>query len=230
MFFAMNESTSVISFPVHTVSLAAEQPLVLEQAIGLRGYYAAAYGHTGPFASFLEHSRAFRYPRLQYKVVDGRGLILGFAEAAGVLAGLPYPESLHLGRQDFAVSEAGSESKEGRWGLCQKFISYRWLTPWLILDEQGLAKYFRLKSPHSQKFFLESLLISNLLAISKEIGYHVTGQVQAEIKELKQITLEIHGGHTMAFGGSFSANIEVPDFFGLGRSVARGYGAVKRIV
>lgn len=223
----MTEPFSPITFPVHLVRIAAEQPLVLEQAIGLRGYYAAAYGHTGPFASFLESSRAFRYPRLQYKVVDGLGLILGFAEAAGVLAGLPYPESLHLGRQDFAVSEAGSESGVGRWGLCEKMLPYRWLTPWLILDEEGLAKYFRLKSPHSQKFFLESLLISNLLAISREIGYRVAGQVQAEIRELKKITLEIHGGHTMAFGGSFTANMEIPDCFGLGRSVARGYGTVK---
>lgn len=225
----MDESSTILTFPVHTVHITAEQPLVLEQAIGLRGYYAAAYGHTGAFASFLEASRAFRYPRLQYKVVDGRGLILGFAEAAEVLAGLPYPESLHLGRQDFAVSEAGSESGQGRWGLCQTMRPYRWLTPWLILDEEGLAKYFRLKSPHSQKFFLESLLISNLLAISREIGYRVAGQVQAEIKELKQITLEIHGGHTMAFGGSFAANIEMPDYFGLGRSVARGYGTVRSI-
>ncbi len=224
----MPDQSSPLSFPVHLVRLAAEQPLVLEQAIGLRGFYAAAYGHTGPFASFLERSRAYRYPRLQYKVVDGRGLILGFAEAAEVLAGLPYPESLHLGRQDFAVSEAGSKSGEGRWCLSEKMLSYRWLTPWLILDETGLAKYFRLKSPHSQKFFLESLLISNLLAISKDIGYRVAGQVQAEIKELKQITLEIHGGHTMAFGGSFSANMEIPDYFGLGRSVARGYGAVRQ--
>lgn len=208
------------------MKIAAEQPLVLEQAVGLRGYYAAAYGHTSAMAHFLELSRAYRYPRLQYKVVDGRGLILGFAEAAEVLAGLPFPESLHLGRQDFAVNDVTSDQTQGRWGLGDRARSYRWLTPWLILDEAGLAKYFRLRSPHSQKFFLESLLISNLLAISKELGHRLPGQVHAEIRELKQITIEIHGGHTMGFAGSFGVNMDIPDFFGLGRSVARGYGAV----
>jgi hypothetical protein len=223
----MNESSAVLSFPVHTVHIAAEQPLVLEQAIGLRGYYAAAYGHTEPFSRFLEQSRAYRYPRLQYKVVDGRGLILGFAEAAEILAGLPYPENLHLGRQDFVVSNVDASQTQGSWGLSPKPKAYRWLTPWLILDEAGLAKYFRLKSPHSQKFFLESLLISNLLAISKELGCHISGQIHAEIRHLKQITIEIHGGHTMGFAGSFTVNMEMPDYFGLGRSVARGYGTIR---
>lgn len=223
----MNEPSSTLSFPVHLVRITAEQPLVLDQAIGLRGYYAAAYGHSEAFSRFLELSRAYRYPRLQYKVVDGLGVIMGFGEAAEVLAGLPYPESLHLGRQDFAVSDVNSDRGQGSWGFCESTKEYRWLTPWLILDEEGLAKYFRLKSPHAQKFFLEGLLISNLLAISKELGCRVAGQITAEIKELKQITIEIHGGHTMGFGGSFAANMEIPDFFGLGRSVARGYGTVK---
>ena len=223
----MIESSATLDFPVHAVHISAEQPLVLEQAIGLRGYYAAAFGHAEAFSRFLEQSRAYRYPRLQYKVVDGRGLIIGFAEAAEVLAGLPYPESLHLGRQDFAVREVSSEQSPGSWGLCERMRGYRWLTPWLILDEAGLAKYFRLKSPHSQKFYLESLLISNLLAISKELGFRPGGQITAEIRELKQITVEIHGGHTMGFAGSFAANMEMPDYFGLGRSVARGYGTVK---
>jgi hypothetical protein len=226
----MIDSSSPPTFPVHTVRIAAEQPLVLEQAVGLRGYYAAAYGHTPAMSRFLELSRAYRYPRLQYKVVDGRGLIMGFAEAAEVLAGLPYPESLRLGRQDFAVSEVSSEQGHGSWGLCGGMKEYRWLTPWLILDEAGLAKYFRLKSPPSQKFFLESLMISNLLAISKELGCRVAGQITAEIGELKQVTIEIHGGHTMGFAGTFAANMEVPDYFGLGRSVARGYGTVRSAV
>lgn len=222
------ETSSLLSFPVHTVEIAAEQPLVLDQAVGIRGYYAAAYGQMPAMARFLEGSRAYRYPRLQYKVVDGRGLILGFAEAAEVLSGLPYPESLHLGRLDFAVRDVSAESSQGRWGMPGGTRTYRWLTPWLILDEAGLAKYFRLKSPHSQKFFLESLMISNLLAISKELSYRPEGQIQAEITELRQVTIEIHGAHTMGFAGAFAANMDIPDLFGLGRSVARGYGTVRR--
>ncbi len=221
------ETGSSPSFPVHTVEITAEQTLVLDQAVGIRGYYAAAYGQLPAMSRFLEASRAYKYPRLQYKVVDGRGIILGFAEAAEVLSGLPYPESLHLGRLDFAVKDVVSGAALGRWGLSGEPRAYRWLTPWLILDETGLAKYFRLKSPHSQKFFLESLLISNLLAISKELGYRPEGQIQAEIRELRQVTIEIHGGHTMGFAGSFTANMEIPDLFGLGRSVARGYGTVR---
>lgn len=225
----MEPGSEYLYFPLHLVRLSAEQPLELKQAVGLRGYYGAAYGHNPGMAKFLETSKAYRYPRLQYKVVAGQGLILGFAEAAAVLSELPYPEVLHLGNQDLTVTEAWSQSFEGRWGLVPKECQYLWLTPWLILDEAGLAKYFRLKSAHSQTYFLESLLISNLLAISKEIGYQPRGQITARITELRAITLEIHGRPTMGFGGAFTANMEIPDYFGLGRAAARGYGTIKSL-
>ncbi len=218
-----------LTFPIQILRLTAERPLSLEQAIGLRGYYAAAFGQAPSFASFLECSRTYRYPRLQYKVLEGQGVILGLAEAAAVLALLPYPESLHLGREDLAVVDVQSIDHEGRWGLADETRTYSWLTPWLILDEAGLAKYFRLKSPPTQKYFLENLLISNLLAISKELGYHTPAQIQAEIRELKPITVEIHHAPTLGFVGAFSTNMEMPDFIGLGRSVARGFGAIIRL-
>jgi len=225
----MEQATNYLQFPIHLVRLSAEQPLVLKQAIGLRGYYGAAYGHNPKMSEFFKASRAYRYPRLQYKVVDGQGLILGFAEAAAVLSALPYPELLHLGHQDLAVAEAWSQSWEGRWGLAPQERAYGWLSPWLILDETGLAKYFRLRSAHSQIYFLESLLISNLLAISKELGYHPPAQIEARIIKLRSVTLDIQGRPTLGFDGVFTANLEIPDYFGLGRAASRGYGTVRSL-
>jgi hypothetical protein len=63
--------------------------------------------------------------------------------------------------------------------------------------------------------------------MSKSIGYQVPEKIRC-YTELKSRSSSLKGNEIIAFTGSFVTNFLIPDYFGLGKSVSRGFGTVKR--
>ncbi|MDI6739986.1 MAG: CRISPR-associated endonuclease Cas6 [Candidatus Edwardsbacteria bacterium] len=219
----------MLELNVHRVTLTAERPLTQDNVIGLRGFYGAHYRENPGMKAFLDKSHTFRYPAMQYKVIEGEGMVVGFGEGATVLQSLPFPETLRLGSEDLPLVSARSGNEQAQWGLAERKIKYRVLTPWIGMDEQDTAKYFRLKNPDVQKYFLSGLLIGSIVTASKLLNYRIPGMINAEFLELKPITVEPYGKPQLGFKGTMAVNFVLPDYFGVGKSIAQGYGAVKRI-
>ena len=76
---------------------------------------------------------------------------------------------------------------------------------------------------------LERILVGNIISMSKGLGYTVPGQIEANIFDLRKIHTKLKGTHMLAFLGTFSVNFEIPDYWGIGKSVSRGFGTVKRL-
>jgi len=76
--------------------------------------------------------------------------------------------------------------------------------------------------------FMRKTLIGNLLSMSKSLDYQVPDRIKCDVKvkirksRLKDINL-------MTFLGGFSANFIIPDHLGIGKSVSRGFGAVRKL-
>ena len=213
----------------HRLRIEAERPLAFEDGVRLRGFYGSSYRHLPAMEQFIKDSAIYRYPRMQYKAVDGSGVILGFDKAAEVLRTLPLPEALRIGKDMVAVTGIKSEDSTCSWGLAEAPRRYKFLTPWLCLDKNGLDKYFRLKRRDPQVFFLEDLLVKNILHVSRALGYQVPGTVEARICELKPVTIEDGDAPTMGFRCECEVNFQIPDGLGIGLEVARGYGTVEGI-
>ncbi|MBU1206823.1 MAG: CRISPR-associated endonuclease Cas6 [Proteobacteria bacterium] len=50
------------------------------------------------------------------------------------------------------------------------------------------------------------------------------------IYNLKEVKTSLKSTPMLGFLGNFSVNFEIPDYWGIGKSVARGYGTVKRVI
>ncbi|RMG00866.1 MAG: hypothetical protein D6735_12850, partial [Acidobacteria bacterium] len=120
------------------------------------------------------------------------------------------------------------ESKIYNFGSRQDQISYKFLTPWLALNEKNYQKYKHAQSFDLRKKLLESILIGNIISLSKSLGYTVSDPIQAEIKLVREIPARLKGVGMTAFMGRFSVNFEIPDLLGIGKSVSRGFGTIKR--
>lgn len=45
----------------------------------------------------------------------------------------------------------------------------------------------------------------------------------------KEVKTTLKGTPMMGFIGKFSVNFDIPDYWGIGKSVSRGFGTVKRV-
>ncbi|MBW1679139.1 MAG: CRISPR-associated endonuclease Cas6, partial [Deltaproteobacteria bacterium] len=103
------------------------------------------------------------------------------------------------------------------------------LTPWLALNEKNYEKYQRVGRWEKKKELLEKILIGNIISMSKSLGYTVPKPIKATIDKLREVKTSLKGTPMLGFLGTFSVNFEIPDYWGIGKSVSRGFGTIKRV-
>jgi len=196
-----------------------------------RGFFAEHFRKYTLLHHHLEDNRLrYAFPLIQYKVMDGIPLIIGINEGAEILQKI-YPELSHIqiGPREYQITEKTIIIRTDDMVVTKDLISYSFLTPWLALNEKNYEKYQKYGSWQKRKELLESILIGNLLSISKSIGYTVTEPIRGEIKNIKEVPIKLKDIPMIGFLGNFSVNFEIPDYWGLGKSVSRGFGTVKKV-
>ena len=113
--------------------------------------------------------------------------------------------------------------------MTEKRNTYSFLTPWLALNEKNYEKYQKLGEWIKRKELLKKILIGNIISMSKSLGYTVPEPIKANINKLKEVQTSLKGTTMLGFLGTFSVNFEIPDYWGIGKSVSRGFGTVKRV-
>jgi hypothetical protein len=65
--------------------------------------------------------------------------------------------------------------------------------------------------------------------MTKGLGYTVPDPIKAKIANIREVSTSLKGTPMLGFLGTFSVNFEIPDYWGIGKSVSRGFGTVKRV-
>lgn len=194
----------------------------------LRGFFATKFNEY----ILLHHHRPdgllYQYPFVQYKVIDKRPIVVGMNEGAEVLIEIfnEY-DTLKLGDEWFRIVEKDVTYETQEVGISQSAIPYSFVTPWAALNQENYMKYYMMKNSMERNEFLSKTLIGNLLSFSKAIGYTVPERLVCGMKVRPQ-KISLKNVHLMAFTGEFQVNYQIPDYFGLGKSVSRGFGVVRR--
>lgn len=175
-------------------------------------------------------SLIYRYPRVQYKTLDGECLLISFDEGREITAKVFNDiTSVNIAGDFKEIISKGMENYSSPFGISDKHLHYSFLTPWLALNEKNYDIYRKLKSWIDKKRLLEKVLIGNIISMSKSLGYTVPVPIKAEMHHLKEITTSLKGTPMLGLLGSFSVNFDIPDYWGIGKSVSRGFGTVKRV-
>ena len=93
----------------------------------------------------------------------------------------------------------------------------------------ALTSYVRHFKVLINEELLEKILIGNIQSMSKSLGYTVLASIEAKIIELKEVQRKLKGNPMLGFLGTFSVNFEIPDYWGIGKSVSRGFGTGKKL-
>lgn len=172
----------------------------------------------------------YQYPMVQYKVINGLPILL--AIQGGIDSIMPIFKTLfkfRIGDKEYEIFEKKLEIREANIGIQKKRIDYKFLFPWLALNEKNYEKYQRLGSQASRKKILENILVGNIISMSKGLGYTVPAPIKANIIKIKEVKTSLKGTPMLGFLSTFSVNFAIPDYWGIGKSVSRGFGTVKRV-
>lgn len=200
-------------------------------AAKLRGFFATEFNEYTLLHQHLEGDKfLYKYPCVQYKIMDNTPLILGIEKGVDVLKKIyDKYQSINLDSHTYDIMEKNIILKEEEFGISNKFLHYHFLTPWLALNEENYEKYKSCVTWGEKKELLGKILIGNIISMSKGLGYMVTEPIKANIGKMNEVPASLKGTPMLGFLGIFSVNFEIPDYWGIGKSVSRGFGTVKRI-
>ena len=97
----------------------------------------------------------------------------------------------------------------------------------MALSQKNYVVYQQLSTPEQQTEFLTTQLRNNIVSFCKGIGYTLTEPVVVSNVQFNPHLTHFKNQPMLAFAGSFNVNIVLPKWAGLGKSVARGFGAIE---
>lgn len=215
--------TSTIRFP--------EIALATRDAHKLRGYFGNLFMDKSQLLHnhFNDGSLIFKYPLVQYKVIDNIPILLGLNEGAELLTSLFLQiRYLKIEGKDYLINYKNIENKKIDTGVKQDLFRYKFVTLWMGLNQKNYPAYKELKKKNDLESINEmfkSILKGNILSFFKSINYTELEKINV-LPELKEKKTQFKGIDMLAFEGGFTTNVKLPDLIGLGKSVSRGFGTV----
>lgn len=177
---------------------------------------------------FHHHSdKAYHYPLIQYKKIDDQLIILGLQGYAAQLAKkITSVDAIQVPNR--VVYVRSKHIRMHNEEIIQQTCHYEFATPWIALNEVNYG-LFKAMDRRRRREFLERILVANVLSCLKGLGIHVDFRIKADIYQYKALRVKAHGNLFIGFFARFQLNILLPDWVGLGKSVSKGYGTIRRI-
>lgn len=193
----------------------------------LRGFFGADQEAGSLLHNHGEEGTIYRYPFVQYKVIGGTPTILAIEDGISAVYPLAMEhETLTLGQQVYDCGNMQFDLCKERAGDTDEPLHYRFVSPWFALNQANYRLYQEAESG-KQAQLLNRILTGNLLSFSKALGITVENRLKVE-SNLKSCMVQFKNDHVISFWGNFSVNYELPDLIGLGKSISRGFGTVRK--
>jgi len=175
----------------------------------------------------------YRYPLIQFKIIDNIPCVVALTDKAvqvftEIFMGL---DEIIIDGRNIPVNEKDLKIETVEFGFSKETFMYDFITPWIGLNQRNFLVYINLKTRQGQKDLLKRILIGNILSMSKYLGLQLDQSQQIHVDlQFQQTKATLKGRQMIGFKGKFKTNFMIPDFMGLGKSVSRGFGSVKKIL
>jgi len=214
-----------------------EDDLSLRYGHKLRGFFA------NRFEDVLFHNHKengnyrYAYPLIQYKIIEGKPSVIALEEGAElVIKNFLDIDKLKLIDKEYTQPESRLEVVDENLDVSPKDeglkFKYKLLSPWLGLNQKNHRKYLKLvrdSSEGKQLEFLKRILIGNILTFAKGVDWWIEDEIIV-VPQLKAIDIQFKNQKMLGFVGEFYSNVCLPDYIGLGKSTARGFGMVAEVI
>ncbi len=209
-----------------------EIELQTRDAHKLRGYFGNLFKEHSP----LLHNHwengdfRYRYPVIQYKVIDKTPTLVGIEEGAILLPQLFLKiKEIDIDGRSYPVHAKNIEVASHTAGFSSTLEEYDFQTLWMALNQQNYQIYSKLMDEREKHEMLNSILIGHILSFFRNMKIELNKEEKlfARVDVIEKAT-NFKDNKMIAFAGKFVVNALLPDWIGLGKSSARGFGTIKR--
>jgi len=168
----------------------------------------------------------FLYPRIQVKILNEQIHFVATAEGVNPIKDiLSNLDALDFGNITFEVTDTEIEEEKDYLKPLSKLINYRFVTPWIALNQATGNRYRNLKN-EERTDYLNNLLGQNIVFISREMGIELENNIFTKVKLSSLFPKNIDENNWGAFDGEFETNFLLPNYIGIGNGITRGYGTI----
>ncbi len=193
----------------------------------LRGYFANKYRENTLFHNHLGTGFNYAFPKIHFRAIDNNPVLIGINEGIEVLKEIVFNEDeINIDGKTYQVNEKNITQKTCPFGEAEGMIHYKFISPWMALNEENY-KVFNTLSDEDKWFFLNRLLRENFKTLAKGFNYFIPDieSIQVEGKYYNKL-VNFKNQKMLCFTGWFKTNFHIPDYFGLGKQSARGFGSI----
>ena len=197
----------------------------------LRGFFATHFPENMEFHNHLpDGSFSYKYPVIQYRLIDEHPALIGVKNGIELIKNLFFElDELIINERVYQLPEKEIMLKEQELGECEDYINYRFVSPWMALKEDNYHKYKSLNKMEQQQF-LKILLRENLKSLCKGFGYWMEDVEKVNVEGFfRELPVNFKNKKMLCFTGDFIVNFQIPQYLGLGKQSARGFGVVEKV-
>ena len=193
-------------------------------AAKLRGYLGYLFIEDTEFHHHDDNP--YRYPLIQYKRIKEELMILGINDYSKIIFE-KLPDLKEIVLPNTKVPVTSIEFSKKTYQITEDITQYEFQTPWIALNSENYNKFKTINSQLRNRF-LENILIGNFLSACKGMGISIDYKLYASIKKLRPISVVAHQNPFYSFYAQFITNLNLPDLIGIGNSVSKGFGVIKK--
>lgn len=182
------------------------------------------------FHNHVDDNYRYAYPLIQYKRVGKRPAMICLEEGTEQIhAFFSRPNStLRLGDRALPCQIERLYLNEVTMQAWDKPFRYR-IDRWLAIKDDNYRFYLSLESEAERKVFLQRMLTGNIMSMAKGLGWSVEKPIEVRIQHIeRERKITYKNTKLSAFDVTFTSNVFLPDYIGLGKSSAMGFGVVRR--
>jgi len=212
--------------PVYTLTLEPSDPLCfsLEELRSFFHIKSADYTllHKDSAPGFIH-----RYPVVQCKQVKNTLMVIGIGQGAYLLQEISEGnEEVRSGGTSCTIYGRDPENRKEEYGISEIIRTYEFLTPWLALNQQNAKKFYDLKGKPERDAFMQKILSGHLGTLARSLDYDLPAPLSCTSR-VRFRRERIDRENVMVFLGTFSTNLRIPDYLGIGQSVSQGFGTIR---
>jgi len=174
----------------------------------------------------------YRYPLIQFKLIDKKPAIIAITDRAVSIFSEIFMklDKIIIENTVIPVFEKDLKVEEVEFGYSDEIFMYEFASPWIGLNQKNFIKYNDAGREEKNEI-LKRVMTGNILSMAKYLDCWLSKEekIQIDIK-LKKTKINLKGKSMTTFNGIFKTNFCLPDYLGLGKSVSRGFGAVRRVI
>jgi len=189
-------------------------------------------GENNLFHNHSPEGNIYRYPKIQYKLINGNASLLCVEEGIeGIQDFFSRTDwKLQIEKQKKEIKVENIKVHQHRVAVWENWFDYR-ITNWLPLNQDNYIKFKALEDLTERISFLEKIMQSNILSFLQGIDLYVDEKIEVKIKSIRGERLMNYKDQQMqAFTLVFRTNISLPNYIGLGKGSSVGFGVIKEII